>query len=364
MTPPGDLTNVTSARLTQARYPRVNDAATQPFALTHADVTSAAPQAETQSIASVREAAPAPSSPPAKSSDPMIVFAYACLGRELDSLLAQRPKRDELPTPESVHQMRIATRRLRVALRMFRRMLPKNETARIRKDLRWFARALGEVRDLDVYTENFRAYLQAIPQERLPDLGGYELHLRRARGEAREDLGNLFADERYVRLIDSVVALLEGAPSAAALRRWRSFRVGDGVKKYLRQSAKRVQKLGRKIGSEAQPKKLHRLRIRAKRLRYELEFFVGVLPSLDRLAKATKALQDLLGDHQDACTATARLEDYATGVRARAGDGSAAPAALDELLAIQRRKADDARRAFAAEWRRFEKTNARTKLAA
>lgn len=294
----------------------------------------------------------------------MIVFAYACLGRELDSLLAHRPKRDELPTPESVHQMRIATRRLRVALRMFRRMLPKNETGRIRKDLRWFARALGEVRDLDVYAENFRAYLQAIPQEQLPDLGGYELHLRRARAEARDDLGNLFTDERYVSLIDSLVAFLEGAPSAAALRRWRSFRVGDGVKKYLRQSAKRVQKLGRKVGSEAQAKKLHRLRIRAKRLRYELEFFVGVLPSLDRTAKATKALQDLLGDHQDACTATARLEDYATDVRARAGDGTRAPAALDELLAIQRRKADAVRQAFAAEWRRFEKTIARTKLAA
>ena len=58
----------------------------------------------------------------------------------------------------------------------------------------WFARALGEVRDLDVYAENFRTYLQAIPPEQVQDLGGYELHLRRARSEARNDLTELFAD--------------------------------------------------------------------------------------------------------------------------------------------------------------------------
>jgi CHAD domain-containing protein len=328
-------------------------------------MTSVTPQADAPASVPAPEIAPAQPPPPtAKPGDPMIAFAYACLRHELESLLAHRPLRDELPTPESVHQMRIATRRLRIALRMFRHMLPKDAGERIQKDLRWFARALGEVRDLDVYTDNFRAYQQAIPPDQQQDLGGYELHLRRARAEARNKLGALFTDERYAKLIVSFGEFLDGAPSAAALRRWRSFRVSDGFKKYLRKSAKRVRQLGRKIGSDARPKKLHRLRIRAKRLRYELEFFVEVLPALQRVAKATKALQDMLGEHQDACTATERLEDYAAALQAQAGEGQPAPAALEHLLAIQRRKAEEARKAFTTEWRKFEKTIARTKLAA
>ena len=213
--------------------------------------TDSPPLAAPEAHVSAPDAAPAPEPTPTvpepapKPGDPMIEFAYACLRREFDSLLEHKPRPGELPTPENIHQLRIATRRLRIALRLFRHMLPASKIASLRKDLRWFARGLGEVRDLDVYAENFRAYLQTLPPEQLQDLGGYELHLRRARAEARNDLGALFADERYAALLGSFGAFLEGAPMPAAVRRWRSFQISDGFKKYLRRSAKRVQKLGR-----------------------------------------------------------------------------------------------------------------------
>jgi CHAD domain-containing protein len=326
--------------------------------------TDTQPLAATEPLVAASERSPAPAVTPApKPNAPMIAFAFACLRREFQSLLAHQPRPDELPAPESIHQLRIATRRLRTALRLFRRLLPAKGVASLRKELRWFARALGEVRDLDVYAENFRAYVQTLPPEQLQDLGGYELHLRRARAEARNDLSTLFADERYSALLVAFAELLDDAPTAAALRRWRSFRISDGFKKYLRKSAKRVQKLGRKVGREAEAKKLHKLRIRTKRLRYELEFFTEVYPSLQGTAKVTKALQDVLGAHQDACTATSRLESYAGSLPARDGEPGA-PSALRQLLESQKRRADEARRAFAAEWRRFAKTIARTKLAA
>ena len=44
-------------------------------------------------------------------------------------------------------------------LRLFRRMLPSRDVARFRADLRWFASSLGDVRDLDVYTDNFKELL-------------------------------------------------------------------------------------------------------------------------------------------------------------------------------------------------------------
>ncbi|HET7131579.1 MAG TPA: CHAD domain-containing protein, partial [Gammaproteobacteria bacterium] len=154
-----------------------------------------------------------------------------------------------------------------------------------------------------------------------------------------------------------------GAPSAAALRRRRSFLVSDGFEKYLRKSAKGVQKVGRKIGATARGKKLHRLRIRVKRLRYELEFFTVIYPSLDNAAKASKALQDVLGAHQDACTASARLRHYVRSLAAR-HDGADAPAALLRLLELERCRVHEARHSFAAEWRRFTRTIALANLAA
>jgi CHAD domain-containing protein len=296
-----------------------------------------------------------------RGNDPMIVFAYDCLRREFGALIARQPAKSATPSPGDVHQMRIATRRLRVALKLFRRMLPK-EAQQFRKEFRRFASALGEVRDLDVYSENFRTYAGAVAPENVDDLGGYELHLRRQRAEARNELAALFTDERHAALLQSFAEFLDGAPSPAAMRRWRSFKVADGVDKYLKKSLKRVLKLGDEVGGKAHAKDLHRLRIRAKRLRYELEFFVPVYPSLGKAAKATKVLQDLLGVHQDACTATERLRAYARSLRE--SGGRAMPAALGTLIEGQQQQARDARERFGAEWRTFERAVSRGKLAA
>ncbi|HEY1869012.1 MAG TPA: CHAD domain-containing protein [Candidatus Cybelea sp.] len=293
-------------------------------------------------------------------SDPMIVFAYECLRREFNELAARRPAHDKPPSTDDVHRMRIAMRRLRVALRLFRRMLPR-EAKEFRKGLRAFARALSDTRDLDVHADVFRTYAQTVPAESLGDLGGYELHLRRERGEARARMVERFSDDRYDELLDSFGALLEDAPSPGATRRWHSFKVSDGVDKYLKKSVKRVLKLGRKVGDEAHAKDLHRLRIRAKRLRYELEFFAFAYKSLDKAALEAKGLQDLLGEHQDACTASERLERYARSLRKRAG--ASMPAALDRLAEGERQRARDVRQAFPATWRRFERSVARGRIA-
>jgi CHAD domain-containing protein len=293
-------------------------------------------------------------------SDPMIVFAYECLRREFTDLAARRPVDDKPPTTDDVHRMRIAMRRLRVALRLFRRMLPR-EAKEFRKGLRTFARALSDTRDLDVHADVFRTYAQTVPAESLADLGGYELHLRRERTEARARMVERFSDDRYDELLDSFGALLDDAPSAGATRRWHSFKVSDGVDKYLKKSLKRVLKLGRKVGDEAHAKDLHRLRIRAKRLRYELEFFAFAYKSLDKAALEAKALQDLLGEHQDACTASQRLEHYARSLRKHSRVPM--PAALDRLAEAERQRARDVRQAFPAEWRRFERSVARGRIA-
>src|SRR5882672_9737277 len=166
-----------------------------------------------------------PTEPPLTPDSPMIALAYRCLRLEYRSLVERQPERETASTPEDVHQSRIATRRLRVALRLFGALLPPRAVARLGKELRWLAGALGEVRDLDVHTEALHEHLTSAGAAAAQELGSYELALRRERLAARDVLKNLFSSNRYTGLMSDLVALLENAPSPAALRRWRSFTV-------------------------------------------------------------------------------------------------------------------------------------------
>jgi triphosphatase len=295
----------------------------------------------------------APTEAPLTPDSPMIALAYRCLRREHQSLLERQPESGTPATPEAVHQSRIATRRLRVALRLFGALLPPLAVTHLDKELRWLARALGTVRDLDVHTEALLEHVESAGSAAAQELGGYELALRRERLAARDTLKDLFASKRYAELISDLAALLDDAPSPAALRRWRSFTVRAGAARYLKRTRKQVVKLGRELGDDASAEDLHRLRIRAKRLRYALEFFIEPYPELTSAAKATKALQDVLGAHQDARTARRKMLAYAHESRKRHGAGAAPPEALAAWRLAAHRQAARARRELEPEWERF-----------
>lgn len=281
--------------------------------------------------------------------DPMIAFAYQCLRREYHQLLEHRPAKNEAPSAEDIHRTRIAARRLRVGLKLFSDMLPGTEADRLNQELRWFAHSLGDVRDLDVYTERLRKRAECNGGDGA-DLKAYEQEIRAACNAARRALPQLYAGARYAALIDSLARFLLDAPNAGALRRWRSFRVADGANAYLSHGIKAIVKRGDKVVTMEDPGELHALRIKAKRLRYALEFFAEIFPSLAPAAAATKRLQDVLGEHQDAVTAGMRLRDV---IDAR---GETPSPALQALLAHHVAEAADARRRFSTEWRRFKRS--------
>jgi CHAD domain-containing protein len=291
--------------------------------------------------------APAPKFAPA---DAFIVFAYAVLARELVLLLEHRPSTKRAATPDQIHQLRVAARRLRVALRLFRRMLPSRHVVRFREDLRWFASSLGDVRDLDVYTDNFKAYVSTVPPEQRGDLSGYELYLRRERADARHRATVTFGDARTTALFEDLARFVAAGPSAGALRRWGSLTVRDGIRASVRVSVGRFRRLGNSVMPRSRATQLHELRIKTKRLRYELEFFAAVYPALQAPAKTCKNLQDLLGTLQDCATATARLRRYANLLGRQAGSPVILPAALVALRRSQLRLARSVRRSFAEQW--------------
>jgi CHAD domain-containing protein len=287
--------------------------------------------------------------PPCVPSEPFLLFAHRVLRRELDALASLRPTDGAPPSPDDIHQLRVAARRLRVALRLFRRMLPSQAVTRLRAELKWFARALGDVRDLDVYADNFHAYAARVPAEQHRALDEYEVHLRRERAAARGRLAALFAEPRAAAIFDAATTFLAHGPSAGALRRWRSLSTRDGIRASVRKSLRRVRKRGGALTPTSRPSAFHEVRIRAKRLRYELEFFAEVYPELTPFAKATKALQETLGEHQDAATASERLRRYGQGL----GQRTRLPPALDALRRAQLAHARDIRRSFGTVWQRF-----------
>jgi CHAD domain-containing protein len=287
--------------------------------------------------------------------DSLSSLARNILRVEYEALRTHLPRRGASPTPIQIHELRIAARRIRVALRLFARLLPP-DGARLREEISWFCRALGEVRDLDVYAEHVAAGRTAAapaePTWKLLDRG-----LAKMRRTARADLVRLLAAERMRSLLVKFEEFVVREPDRGALRRWKSLRIGDAIRGDVHDGVKRMLKLGRTINAESPPEDLHRLRIRAKRLRYELEFYQAFRPSLHNLTRAAKRLQDALGTCRDLHLAEEQLRASAAALKIDAGDQPVI-AACEQL---EQRVTDLLNTRFPTAWRRFAAAAERTK---
>jgi len=199
---------------------------------------------------------------------------------------------------EAIHQMRVQTRRLRAALALFAGVLrPGRRAGRAR--LRWLARALGRVRDVDVIAELLKARhlpaLAGLEAARLEDLVAA---LKERRWRAHRKLKALLSSGRYGRLR---VALAERALHP----RFRKGGSEDAMA--ARFLADRIHREARRVSAhrgmtERSPEAadLHALRIAVKHLRYVLDFHAETCGlAFDEERKLTRGLQDCLGEIHD-----------------------------------------------------------------
>jgi len=270
------------------------------------------------------------------------------LAEQMHALIAYEPFAYEGLHPEGVHQMRVAPRRLRAALKAFNDVLPGDRARSLAAEAGWLCDVLGAVRDLDVHLEHLHGYRASLPPERSRSLAAYEAHLLRARRRARRCLTTALDSSRFRRFRTSYLTLQEqtsnldhgDGPSI------RTFAHG-----YVPKQLKAVRRKGRKIHPESPPDAYHRLRIRIKKLRYGLEILQG--PYGKDLARATKSLrrlQNRLGDHQDACLAEDELSQY----RDAHATGGREKRTFDRLINMERDRAEKLRRRFRSDWERFE----------
>ena len=235
--------------------------------------------------------------------------AYAVMRRQFAKFLLHEPGVRLGEDPEELHDMRVASRRLRSAFQSFGDALPAREK-RFEPELKYFAAVLGEVRDLDVQLAQLDEWKAEASEEDCASLEELREVLLQRRRAARERMLAELDSRRYERLVDTLSRMLRLGPS----RRNRLARapVTEAAPDLVRQSYRKARKTGDKLGPDSPPEHYHKLRKRGKRLRYLLEFLEEVYgkPSR-RLVKRTKALQDVLGEMQDAEVAKSQLRSLA-----------------------------------------------------
>jgi CHAD domain-containing protein len=220
---------------------------------------------------------------------------------------------------EAIHQTRVATRRLRAALRIFAPLFDAEPAARLQDELAWFAAELGEVRDREVLrsrlaraVEDLPAYLVVGPVASRID----EVLLTELREHA-DALLTTMRDERYGVLVQDLARWREQppfTPEAAAPPEL----LADYVAAAERKVAKRMK---RAAGNNTPDEYLHDARKAGKRARYAAE---AAAPALGKkasaIAKRAARLQTLLGEHQDAVVATELLRRIADQVADEGGN--------------------------------------------
>ncbi len=245
-------------------------------------------------------------------------LAFAVLRRQLAVLRAKEPGTRLGEDPEELHDMRVATRRLRAALSLFKGVLPVRAQM-FREELGWLARLLGAVRDLDVQLEGLAdmstrdvdaaigpAHVSSGPFAELAALLGRE------REAARTDLLNGLDSVRWDRMAKGLTAMAQQGPARRSLATRVPAEIG--LPELVLARHHKVRKAATRAKRTGAVPDFHALRIRCKRLRYALEFSSEVYGGkTTRFVRTLTVLQDGLGEMQDAEVASLQLAALATG---------------------------------------------------
>jgi len=187
--------------------------------------------------------------------------AFAILRRHFAAMLAHEPGVRLGEDSEELHDMRVATRRLRAALKLYADVLPKR-AGRYERDLRFIANALGEVRDLDVHLER----LAEEASRNGEDLREVVAVLEERRDEARRRMLESLDSNRYERFVASFSGTLRRGRSPAP-----TAPIVEVASDLVRLRYKKVHRDAEALAEDSPPEDFHDLRKKGKRLRYALE---------------------------------------------------------------------------------------------
>lgn len=262
--------------------------------------------------------------------------------------------------PDSVHQMRITSRRLRSAFQSFGQFFGSSVTGPLEVELQWLGTVLGQARDAEVLAERMTQHVDQIPAGQL--VGPVQ---KRVRGHFADLCANAQAavldaldSPRYLALLDQLDLLLAEPPYTNVAARPAGDALPAAVRRSYARTSRRMKRALREPVGERRDLALHRARKAAKRARYAGEAVAPLFgKKAGRFARQMKQLQSVLGEHQDAVIARQVEQDL--GISAHlAGENAFSYGLMYErddqaAMRLQKQAKRTWRRASRARYRRW-----------
>jgi CHAD domain-containing protein len=228
--------------------------------------------------------------------------AFQSIARDCTARIAAHHSSACAGDAEAVHQIRVAITRLRAAVSFFALMTVDAEWLRLKKEIAWLNGSLGAARDTDVAVayagrRRYRTWARGTI--------GQDLDVRRLRDHRR--LVRCLRSQRFRRLMEGLSDWIERGPWVARWKKAERRKPAEPLRSYSKHKLdrwhKRLIRKGRRLKTMGASRR-HRLRIRAKRLRYMLEVLTDIVPvsvhgEFRRLHQPAKCLQRVLGDLRD-----------------------------------------------------------------
>jgi CHAD domain-containing protein len=262
---------------------------------------------------------------------------------------------------EFLHDLRVAIRRTRSVLKLAGRTLPGDLAARYRPEFRWLGELTAPTRDLDVYLLGFDDMTAGLVAATGAELAPFRQYLVRARGAAHRELARGLRSARFARLTGQWrTALAEVRPTRKrpAVAQLAGQRIAAAQRRALR--------AGQRITAVSAAEDLHDLRKDCKELRYLVEMFGSLYDPAQRwqAVRELKALQDCLGEFQDAEVQRAEIHAFADRMLAERSAPAATLLAMGEIAAGLARRQQQARIEFDGRFAAFAGEASQARLTA
>ncbi|MEU7858830.1 CYTH and CHAD domain-containing protein [Nonomuraea sp. NPDC049141] len=268
------------------------------------------------------------------------------LASQVTALLSQDP-RVRRAEEDAVHQMRVAARRLRSALKAFDTVI--TGTKRVQDELRWLGAVLGEARDLEVIRARFARELAVLAPELVtgPIVARLGEDLLAREHEAYERIKETLSGERYYALLDALDTMTATPRLTKAAAKPAQDKLSDVAAGNWDRVTKAYDTAQAISDLERREIAMHDVRKAAKRARYTAEALQPTLgKSMAKLAKHAAAVQEVLGAHQDGVVAQETLAKEAETAR-QAGEDTFT---YGLLIGLERGTAERAHADFPRVW--------------
>ncbi|MET7650776.1 MULTISPECIES: CYTH and CHAD domain-containing protein [unclassified Streptomyces] len=213
---------------------------------------------------------------------------------------------------EAIHDMRVATRRLRSTFRSFPKVLDRAVTDPIGAELKWLAGELGVGRDHEVLAERLGAALDELPSALVsgPVHDRLRTWTKAAEHRSRHRLLGVLDSQRYLTLLDTLDAVVADPPTLKNAAKKPDKVLAKAVRKDFEKVTALVEEAMEQPPGRDRDEAMHEARKKAKRTRYAAETATPAVGGAAKgLAKSMKSLQSLLGEHQDSVMARQTLRE-------------------------------------------------------